>query len=289
MGTTWRVLYAGHASAGEVRPGIEAVLAALVDQMSHWAPDSLLCRFNRAAPGEWLPLPPDFAAVIDTALRVAAASEGAFDPAVGTLVDLWGHGPPGPMPRPDDAAIARARTVSGWRRLRWDPPTQRLRQPGGLALDLSGIAKGYAADAVADHLAARGLANALVEVGGELVGRGIRPDGEPWWVDLETPAGCELPPLRIALHELGVATSGSYVRGGHTLDPRNGRPTDNGVVSVSVIAGSAMLADALATALMVGYPETSPGGMRVAARIIVRDGDAFREVLTPALSDMLVE
>ncbi|KQN26953.1 thiamine biosynthesis protein ApbE [Sphingomonas sp. Leaf33] len=288
MGTTWRVLYAGHAPADDVGGGIEAVLASLVGQMSHWAPDSLLCRFNRAAAGDRVPLPPDFAAVIDTALRVAAASDGAFDPAVGALVDLWGHGPPGPMPQPDDDAIARARAVSGWRRLRWNPATQRLRQPGGLALDLSGIAKGYAADAVADHLAARGIANALVEVGGELVGRGVRPDGEPWWVDLETPTDCRLPPLRIALHGLAVATSGSYVRGDHTLDPRRGRPAANGVLSVSVIAGSAMLADALATALTVCYPETAPGGMRVAARIIVRDGAGFREILTPAFSDMLV-
>ncbi|MFD1789870.1 FAD:protein FMN transferase [Sphingomonas floccifaciens] len=287
MGTTWRVLYAARDAAADVQAAIEGRLAELTDEMSHWQPDSHLCRFNRAEAGQWVSLPPDFATVVDTALRVAAASDGAFDPTMGRLVDLWGFGPPGPRPPPDDAAIADALATSGWAKLRWHPAHRRLRQPGGLSLDLSGIAKGHAADAVADLLGARGIAHALVEVGGELAGRGVRPDGEPWWVDLETPPGVDLPPLRVALHNVAVATSGSYVRGDHALDPRTGRPAANGVVSVSVLAASAMLADAIATALMVGYPDVTPGGVAVAARIIVRDGGAVREVLTPQLIDLL--
>ncbi len=289
MGTTWRVLYAAPVPAAVVQAAIVERLAGLVDEMSHWAADSHLARFNRAAPGSWVALPPDFATVIDAALRVAAASGGAFDPAMGRLVDLWGYGPPGPMPEPDPHAIAAALATAGWQRLRWDPPARRLRQPGGLALDLSGIAKGHAVDAVADLLAAHGIGHALVEVGGELVGRGVQPNGEPWWVDLETPPGLDVAPLRIALHGLAVATSGDYVRGAHTLDPRTGRPAANGVVAVSVITGSAMLADALATALAVGFPNIAPGGMAVAARLLVRDGNGIREVVTPALAAMLTD
>jgi hypothetical protein len=69
----------------------------------------------------------------------------------------------------------------------------RLRQPGGLSLDLSGIAKGYAADALADLLAGMGVAHGLAEVGGELAGRGFMPDGQPWWVELENPPGTSCP------------------------------------------------------------------------------------------------
>ncbi|WP_294336562.1 FAD:protein FMN transferase [uncultured Sphingomonas sp.] len=287
MGTTWRVLYAGHHVASDIRTIIEARLDAIVGEMSHWRPTSHLCRFNRAAPGEWVSLPSDFATVIDTSLRVASASDGAFDPAIGALVDLWGFGPPGPMPTPGDDAIAAACAVSGWRRLRWDPAGARLRQSGGLALDLSGIAKGFAADAVAGTLSTHGIEHALVEIGGELVGRGVQPSGEPWWVDLETPPGIALPPLRIALHGLAVATSGNYVRGAHSLDPRTRRPAANGVVSVSVVARTAMLADALATAMAVGYPGDQLAGMDVAARIIVGNDDGVTEILTPALHRML--
>ncbi|WP_294264676.1 FAD:protein FMN transferase [uncultured Sphingomonas sp.] len=284
MGTTWRVLYAARQDAsGEVRAAIEARLAELVGALSHWEPTSALCRFNRTA-GEWVTLPRDFARVVDAGLHLARLSGGAFDPAIGALVDLWGFGPPGPRPLPDKAAIEAARAVSGWQRLDWDRESRRLRQPGGVRLDLSGIAKGYAADELADLLGRMGIGHCLVEVGGELVGRGIRPDGEPWWVDLEAPPGPTLPPLRIALHQMGVATSGDYVRGGHSIDPRTGRAPDNRVVSVSVVAKTAMAADALATAIAIAWPDLAAlEPLRPAARIVTQSG----EVLTAPLQTMI--
>nr|WP_277923848.1 FAD:protein FMN transferase [Sphingomonas hankookensis] len=291
MGTGWRVLCAlrEDVDTAALRGEVDARLSGLVAQLSHWEPTSDLCRFNALAAGGWTDLSPDFAAVVDLSLRVAHASGGAFDPTIGRLVDLWGFGPPGPQPEPAAAAIAAARAASGWQRLRRDPGGGRLRQPGGLALDLSGVAKGYAVDAVADLLAARGVRHCLVEIGGELAGRGMRPDGDPWWVDLEQPVGIRPSPLRIALHECAVATSGNYVRGDHSIDPRNGRPATNGVVSVSVIAATAVLADALATAIAVGYPAGETIGLLdIAARIVVRDGDAMREILTPRFTHMLV-
>jgi len=290
MGTMWRVLYATRdvPAAQGVGAAIQARLDDLVAQMSHWGPWSVLSRFNRAAPDSWAALPPDFAAVIDTALRIAALSDGAFDPAIGQLVDLWGHGPKGPQPVPDAAAVDRSRLASGWRRLRWDAGAARLWQAGGVALDLSGIAKGHAADAVADQLAALGHRHCLVEVGGELVGRGMRPDGDPWWVDLETPPGADLAPMRVALHQMAVAGSGTYRKGEHGIDPRTGYPPANGVIGVHVIASTAMLADALATAVAVSYPDLSPlAPMQVAARILVRRGDMVEEVMTEPLKAML--
>ncbi|PCD04678.1 thiamine biosynthesis protein ApbE [Sphingomonas spermidinifaciens] len=284
MGTTWRVLYAARHSPDGVRTQVEARLAELVAALSHWEADSALCRFNRSA-GEWVTLPRDLARVVDAGLHLAKLSGGAFDPAIGALVDLWGFGPPGPMPDPDDAVVEAARTRSGWQRLDWDRDARRLRQPGGLQLDLSGIAKGYAADELADLLAGTGIAHCLVEVGGELVGRGIRPDGEPWWVDLEPPTGSLAPaPLRIALHGLGVATSGTYVRGAHSIDPRTGHAPGNGVVSVSVVAKSAMAADALATAIAVAWPDLSMlQPLKPAARIVTHTA----EILTTPLQAML--
>lgn len=290
MGTGWTVRYAAPSAhdAEPVRHAIEARLADLVAQMSHWEPESALCRFNHVPAGRTIDLPADFAAVIDLSLRIAAASGGAFDPTIGHLVDRWGFGPPGPMPVPDAAAIEAARAASGWRRLRYDSTGRRLRQPGGLALDLSGVAKGYAADALADLLAEQGIRHCLTEVGGELAGRGVRPDGDPWWVDLETPPGIVLPPLRVALHQCAVATTGTYRKGDHSIDPRTGRPADNGVIAVSVVASSAALADALATALAVGYPDTMLiDRMGIAARLILRTPDGVREVVTPALAAMM--
>ena len=141
------------------------------------------------------------------------------------------------------------------------------------------------------------LRDFLVEIGGELRGEGVRPDGQPWWVDLEPVPGSRLAPLRAALHGLSIATSGDYRRsfahGGrdyaHTLDPRTGRPLDNGVASVTVLHPSCMLADAWATALTV----LGPAGMALAEReglaahMAVRAGTGFVEHLSPALQAML--
>lgn len=304
MGTTWSAKFVERPpppprpSIGSARTGIEAALLATLDrvvgEMSQWALDSALSRFNRSAIDAWQALPADLMLVLDTALDIGTRSGGAFDPACGALADLWGFGPPGPRAgMPTDVEIERALARSGAGGI--ERSGARARRAADVALDLSGIAKGFAVDALTATLRATGIADFLVEIGGEFVGAGIKPDGQPWWVDLEAPPGIALPPLRVALHGLAVATSGDYRRFvavgskrlGHTLDPRTGRPIANGVVSTSVIAADCLTADAWATALTVlGQAE----GMRVAereglaARIVTDDR---REGLSPALSAML--
>jgi thiamine biosynthesis lipoprotein len=286
MGTTWRVRYAGPVSPRPVADAITAQLSALVDQMSHWEPGSALSRFNDAPAGSWHELPADLARVVDLALVLAARSEGAFDPAIGALVDVWGFGPAGARAAPGPREIADALARGGWRLLTWDAPRRRLRQPGGVRLDLSGIAKGYAVDAVVDLLAELGVRHCLVEIGGELVARGWRPDGDPWWVDLEAPEGAGVPALRIAAHQLAVATSGTYVRGAHNLDPRTGTAPAHAAVSASVIAPSAALADALATIALVAMP-AEVMALDYPIRLIVRSNDGYQELLSRRLKEML--
>lgn len=298
MGTTWRVLLVRprHVDPATLRSAIVARLDRFVGELSHWDPTSTLSQFNRARAGHWAVLPADFAHVIATGLAIAETTDGAFDPAIGHLVDLSGFGPAGPVPGPGVHVIEEARKVSGWRRLAFDPTLRRLRQPGGLALDLSGIAKGYAVDVIANLLDDAGVGNSLVEIGGELVGRGIRPDGEPWWVDLEVPPGTAITPLRLALNGpakgLAVATSGRYRRGEHTLDPRTGHRSRNGVLSASVIHTTAIEADTWATALTVLGPVDGmacAARHHIAARMIVDIAGMTREYLSPALDAMLFD
>lgn len=293
MGTSWSARIVG--GAPDLASQIQAVLDRVVGEMSHWEANSNLSRFNRSEPGRWQPLPKGFEAVLAAGLEVADASGGAFDPAMGLLADLWGFGPSGPQPLPADAAIAAALAVSGRRHL--EQNGRRARRLSPAALDFSGIAKGYGVDAVAKHLLGSGLADFLIEVGGELRGEGIKPDGQPWWVDLEAPPGAALAPIRVALHGLSVATSGDYRRsfaqGGktyaHTLDPRSGRPLENQVASVSLLHPCCMLADAWATALTV----LGPPGMALAEReglaahMMVREGAGVSEYLSPMLRSMI--
>lgn len=296
MGTSWRLVVV--APPEDIRDTVDAILARTIAEFSHWEPGSRVGRFNRGMLGHWHPLSAEGVRVLDAAIAVHAASGGAFDPAAGVLADLWGFGPMGPRDDvPSGYAIGEARAMSGLRHLEFDREARRIRRREAVQLDLSGIAKGYAVDAVAERLVSLGIEDFLIEIGGELRGEGIKPDGQPWWVELEPVPGATLAPLRIALHGLSVATSGDYRRFfewegrryPHSIDPRTGWPIDNQVVSVSVLHREAMFADAWATALTVLGVEGMTLAERegLAAHMVTRDGDGFAERISPALQAML--
>ena len=308
MGTTWQVTVASDRESAELRDGIQAELDRVVAQMSTWEPQSDISRFNRAPAGSEHVLPEGFFKVLEAALTLAASTQGAYDPTVGPLVNLWGFGPDGQRrASPDDDAIETMRQRTGWQRLRIDPARHAAVQPGALYVDLSSIAKGYGVDRVAAYLEAAGSEAYLVEVGGELRARGRKPDGQPWRVAVEQPApqdqgadagnpgGPRLSGVVVALDQLSMATSGDYrhffEQGGqrysHTIDPRSGRPVTHALASVTVLHRDCMQADALATAMSVLGPEE---GWRyaierdLAVLFFIHDGDGFRQRMTPAFS-----
>jgi thiamine biosynthesis lipoprotein len=294
MGTAWSVKFAAPPRYA-LRPifaDIVGVLDAIVAQMSTWIADSDISRFNRAAPASWMEIPDDFRRVLHHALTLSQETGGAFDPTIGALVDSWGFGPAGRQGEmPSENSVADA--ARDWSRFKLSGT--RALQPGGIQLDLSGIAKGYAVDRVADLLDRRGLANHLVEIGGELRGIGAKPDGSPWWVELES-----MPPVLatvVALHDLSVATSGDSQRYfmhegrrmSHTIDPRTGRPVSDRLASVTVLHRRCMHADALATALTVMGPERGLAyaeARGLAARFILRMSESYEERVTPTFAAM---
>ncbi len=139
MGTTWSAKIAVPAGTelSPLRQGIEGVLTRIIDEMSPWEPASHITRFNTAAAGTWHHLPDGFFKVLSAALHWAERSGGAYDPTLGTSVNLWGFGPAAPRTDlPDAAAREQARTRSGWQRVLLDKQTASAFQPGGLHLDL---------------------------------------------------------------------------------------------------------------------------------------------------------
>lgn len=307
MGTTWsvRIVDSRQAEPPDWQGGVQQQLDQIVAEMSHWQDDSNLGRYNRAAAGTWHELPEAFATVLDYALEVAEQSAGAYDPGAGALVNLWGFGPEQRYDSPDfcfpdAAAIANARTQCGWQHLNFDRARRRVFQPGGVQLDLSAVAKGFAVDHVAHYLQREGLKHYLVEVGGELRGAGMKRDGQPWWVGLESPEETqhEQAATIVALHGLSIASSGDYRRSfqhdgqryAHTVDPHTGYPLANNVASVSVLHRECMAADALSTALMVMGHEAGLAWANerdIAARFLVREDAGYTEYLSRRLSEML--
>lgn len=327
MGTSWRVLWladgpaAAPAQETAVRAAVQAELDLVIAQMSHWRADSDLGRFNRAPAGTAVRLPEAFADVLRAGLGLAELSGGAFNPAAGALVNLWGFGPTSDLQdplhaqarhdepgfrMPTETAARDALARCDWRALSFDGQNGVV-QPGGLQLDFSAIAKGYAVDRITLRLQSLGLAHVLVEVGGELRGVGYGLGGQPWWVELEAPIGAPssaMPRTRLALHGLSVATSGDYrrcythegLRLPHTIDPRSGRPIAHGLASVSVVHEHCLWADAWSTALTVLGLEQGLALARehqIAALFVQREpaehgeGDVLREVLTPALQALV--
>lgn len=310
MGTTWSVRLVPVPGQEDhlYQAAIEDELAGLIALFSHWDPTSELSRFNAAEPG-FHPVSEEFWTVLNAAMDIADDTNGAVDPTLGALVDLWGFGPPGARPlnsfgtgptEPFAEEIAAARAISGWSRLRLDRANRSVLQLGGLKLDLSGIAKGHAVDCVSDRLFELGATSHLVEIGGELRGRGVKPDARPWWTELQQAPGSPAPRTLAALFEMAVATSGDWVRNyavydrtySHTIDGRTGSPIDNGVASVTVLADTALQADALATALTVMGAEEGlefATATNLAAAIVVRRQDGLVETVSPAFAAMLDE
>jgi thiamine biosynthesis lipoprotein len=299
MGTTWsvRLVVAQKATTSvNVQEVIQNALDAVVQEMSNWEEASDISRFNRSPLGEWQDMPSAFLTVLRAGLTIAHKTSGAFDPAIGHHVNHWGFGPAGASSRPFDSAIPSTKIVS-WQSV--EVQDTRACRTADIALDFSAIAKGYGVDAVADNLMQAGYRHFLVEVGGELKGHGVRPDSQPWWVDIETPPGLTLPITRLALCGLAIATSGDYRRWfkldgkqySHSLDPRTGRPITNAVASVTVCHPQAMLADAWATALTVMGLEqglTLAARENLAALMVIRQADgSAKEYMSPAFAEML--
>jgi thiamine biosynthesis lipoprotein len=168
-----------------------------------------------------------------------------------------------------------------------------------VSFDLSSIAKGYAVDRLVRLLDVPDVSSCLVEIGGELRARGVKPNGEPWWVAVEIPPDLiDGPEVLIALCNLSVASSGDYRRyfdhGGrrysHTIDPRTGSPVRHAIASVTVVHPECMLADACSTALAVMGPEAGlafADRTGLAAQFVVRDGASCRVYSSRSFTEML--
>ncbi len=266
MGTSWSIkLYSPISDEQFNLISAESIgmLADLDQKLSTYKQDSEITRFNSSSELGWQSVSNEFATLVEQALRISELSQGAFDITVSPLVDLWGFSQDKKetMPFPDASEIERVRSITGYRYLqaRIQPPALKKDLPE-LHIDLSAIAKGYAADRLSTLLEAHGVVNYLAEVGGELKASGISKALRPWLVGVEKPVPGWREIMRaVEVRGNGVATSGDYrnfieidgTRYSHTIDPRSGMPTVYKGASVTVIAENSLAADAWATAFFI--------------------------------------
>lgn len=306
MGTFWRVSVIGvdEAKAQALRAKVQAQLDADDRLLSTWKNDSALMRFNHATDTRPWPVSEAMADIVTLSLRIGAKTHGAMDITVGPLVNLWGFGPDKqPVATPDAQAIAAAKARTGLQHL------QVINQSGrqflqkdipDLFVDLSTVGEGYAADHLARLMEQEGISRYLVSVGGALVSRGMNGEGKPWRVAIQKPTDRENAVQAIVdINGHGISTSGSYrnyyeldgKRISHVIDPQTGQPITHKLVSVTVIAPTALEADGWDTGLMVLGPEKAQQVVReqgLAVYMIVKEGEGFKTWMSPLFRTFLV-
>ncbi len=271
MGSTYTVqIVDAHLTEGRfaaIQAEVESILEGINNEMSTWLPRSTLSRFNASTSTEPFTVSASLASLLRTSLEISERSGGAFDVTYGPMFDLWGFGKSGPKHVPSDAAIAETQRSCGYSNLSISSSVSIRKAVPGLQVVLNAICPGYAADQIAESLIRKRFAHIYVDVGGETIAFGNNLHGQPWRVGIERPdfdqaVGTDIERI-VPLSGHALATSGDYRNYftnesgavfSHIFDTRTGRPATSHVASVSVLAPSCALADALATTLFVIGP-----------------------------------
>ncbi len=307
MGTTWSVVIANPIASHDqiaLQAEIESLLVEVNRQMSTYDASSEISQFNQSENlNTWFPVSDLFAITTAKALGFSDISNGAFDPTVGPIVNLWGFGPDaGVEAFPSDALIEETKAQTGFSAISVRGPEA----DGGAAimkrsqrrLDLSAIAKGLGVDQLYELLDDQGYANFLVEIGGEIRVKGDK-DGLGWKIAIEKPLKSERAVEQLlSLKNVALATSGDYrnyreidgVAYSHTIDPSTGRPVTHHLASVTVADSECAMADGWATTLLVLGLEKGfelAVSRNLPALFIERSGNGFVVKQTPRFERLL--
>lgn len=258
QGTYYAVTYYD-AQNRDFKREIEQLLAEFDQTASIWIDSSLISRINRGEEGAVANAA--FQAIFDRSKVIYERSGGAFDPTVGPLVNAWGFGFTDRM-KVDQHVIDSLLPLVGFDKVFMEDQVITKADPR-IQFDFNAIAQGYSVDLIGEFLEEKGIDDYLVDIGGEVLGKGEKADGSPWKVGIEKPSdnasyGEGLKAI-VLLKDRAMATSGNYrkfyeedgVRYSHTIDPKTGYPVQHSILSVSVIADDCASADAWATAFLV--------------------------------------
>lgn len=226
---------------------------------SVYSKESVISRFNRN--DRTVEADQIFETVFNKAMEVSELTNGAFDITVMPLVNVWGFGYTG-RSKVDSIMVDSLLPLVGYHKIKLVDKRLYKENPR-MMVDFNAIAQGYTCDLIGKFLESKGIENYLIDVGGEVLGKGKKPDGTSWRVAIEKPTENAMDErsiqVAVPLNNKALATSGNYrsyfIENGkkysHTIDPATGFPVEHSVLSVSVIADDCMTADAYATAFMV--------------------------------------
>jgi FAD:protein FMN transferase len=239
----------------------EQIFEDIDNSMSTWVPTSLISQVNEK--GDWVEVDEYFLEVLNRSLEIAEESNGDFDPTVGPLVQLWGFWFDEIRGQVTDEQVNNTLNLIGYNKVELDG--NRVRIPENSTIDFNAIAQGYTVDVLAEFLEEKGISSYMVEVGGEIRTRGENLKNETWVIGVDKPQEnidvADRFQFILKLENAALATSGNYrkfwvdeqtgLKYSHTINPKTGYPAKNNLLSASIIAPTAMDADAYATLCMV--------------------------------------
>ena len=299
MGTTYNIKFIPNEDSMNtelVQQNIDNLLNKINLSMSTYDPASEISLLNANKSKGCIPLSNDLFYVIEQAQQVSKLSRGSFDITIAPLVNIWGFGPTGfPIEIPADETISDIKARVGFLNLRLDKDNScLLKQHPEITVDLSAIAKGYAVDEVSKLLKSLSINRYMVEIGGEISAEGLNINEIPWQIGIEKPISDNRSIQKIiSLKNASMATSGDYrnffeyegKQYSHLIDANTGKPIEHKLVSVTVIHDSCIIADALATALIVmGYDKAYELAEteQLAVMFIAKHNNDFIETLSNA-------
>ena len=261
--------------------------------MSPWIETSDVSRLNRSVGKEWVKISPETLEVIQRSQKISGLSEGAFDITIAPLTQLWRKARERGAP-PSSEEVKKILDLVSYRNLLIQSDGKAFLKKKGMAIDLGGIAKGYAVDRAFEILTSLGYKNLIVNAGGDLRAGGLK-NNQLWSIGIQNPRLPEKVMATISVSDSAIATSGDYEkfffhqgkRYHHILNPKTGFPADR-CRSVTVLAADAMTADAMATAVFILGPEK---GYALCQKIggvecLIVDGEG-KAVMTPELKDLI--
>ncbi len=261
QGTTYTISY--YASTASIsQTSIDSIFAVIDQSMSLYKKDSHISRFNEPKTGR-MKLDPHMLKVMKESFRVYKDSKGLFDVTVMPLVSLWGFGPQEVVNIPDSATIRETMEHVGMDKLRLSGKTLK-KKVAEVEIDLNGIAQGYTVDVLHDFLLKKNIESFIVEVGGEIRAHGLKPDQSTFKVLVQRPEQATGGADHILeIKDKAVTTSGSYekfrkvkdYKFSHHMDPKTGFPIQSQIISVTVVANTAMEADAYDNVFIAMKPE----------------------------------
>ena len=263
QGTTYGITYIAHKPIEKT--AVDSILKVIDLSMSTYIDNSLIRKINK---GEHLPIDPHFEKVLSASMNIYSESEGVFDPSIGQLINAWGFGKKENHIPPTQKQIDSLLALIGMDKVHVATTPEGTfveKDNPNIQLNFNAIAQGYTSDVIADYFLSKQITNFIVEVGGEIVIHGRNTlKGKSWTIGIDNPL--QKPDedreivATVELTDCGLATSGNYrklwtdsltgQKYVHTINPKTGRPQPSNLLSATVIAPSAMLADGYATTLM---------------------------------------